>query len=187
MEKQENGFYSGYKHNWQEFKNVLLKYGIATLYHFTDSSNLESINKNGGLYSWAYCQRNGIDIFRPGGNDLSRNLDVQKGLQNYVRVSFVSDHPMIYVAQRHDRILSPVIMEISVEVIFMEKTIFTVQNASRKGVTASGSIEAFQLIDFPLFKKQYFELSDDEKPYYQAEILVYEHIPLEFICISENW
>lgn len=43
------------KTNWQEFKNIIEEKGVKKLYHFTDRDNLESIIKNGGLYSWADC------------------------------------------------------------------------------------------------------------------------------------
>ena len=50
------------KSNWQEYKAVLDEQKIAKLYHFTDRDNLESIIKNGGLYSWMECERKGIKI-----------------------------------------------------------------------------------------------------------------------------
>ena len=40
------------KTNWQEYKAILEQHGIKKLYHFTDRDNLESIIRNGGLYSW---------------------------------------------------------------------------------------------------------------------------------------
>ncbi len=39
------------KQNWLEFKQILEQQGIQKLYHFTDRENLESIIRNGGLYS----------------------------------------------------------------------------------------------------------------------------------------
>ena len=50
------------KSNWQEFKAILDQHKIVKLYHFTDRDNLESIIKNGGLYSWMDCERKGIKI-----------------------------------------------------------------------------------------------------------------------------
>ena len=50
------------KNNWQEFKAVLDEHRITKLYHFTDRDNLESIIKNGGLYSWGDCEDKGIKI-----------------------------------------------------------------------------------------------------------------------------
>ncbi len=100
------------KNNYQEYKEILERNGIKKLYHFTDRDNLESIIRNGGLYSWADCENKSIDIKKPGGSDMSRQLDVRDGLQNYVRVSFVTQHPMMYVAMNDGRISNPVILEI---------------------------------------------------------------------------
>ena len=46
--------------NWNDFKEILDQHHITRLYHFTDRDNLESIIKNGGLYSWADCDEKGI-------------------------------------------------------------------------------------------------------------------------------
>ena len=104
--------------NWQEFKEVLNRYNIKKLYHFTDRDNLENIIKHGGLFSWADCESRGINIPKPGGSDTSRALDRRDGLQKYVRVSFTTQHPMMYVAMNDGRISNPVILEIDPEVIF---------------------------------------------------------------------
>lgn len=68
--------------------------GIYKLYHFTDRCNLSSIIKQGGLWSWADCEQKNIIIESPGGSSLSRSLDKHFGLEHYVRLSFVKDHPM---------------------------------------------------------------------------------------------
>jgi hypothetical protein len=170
-----------FKTNWQDFQRVLLQHGITKLYHFTDRANLRSIRTNGGLYSWHYCQQNNIPIPKPGGSSTSWGLDQRKGLQNFVRVSFVKDHPMLYVAQQDGRITSPVILEINIELIYKSTTRYATQNAAKNGVTTESTFEKFNSIQFPLLRRRYFDLSAEEKPFYQAEILVLEKIPLEYI------
>ena len=98
------------KNNWQEFKAILDQHKIVKLYHFTDRDNLESIIKNGGLYSWGDCEDKGIKIAKPGGGLLSRELDAKDRLQHYVRVSFTAQHPMMYVAMQDGRLSNPVIL-----------------------------------------------------------------------------
>jgi hypothetical protein len=83
----------------EDFQKILQENNITKLYHFTDRNNLESIKKY-GLLSWDYCRKNGIPIPRPGGNELSRKLDQYIGMQNYVRLCFVPDHPMLYFAKK---------------------------------------------------------------------------------------
>ena len=91
------------KSNWQEYEQVLKEGKITKLYHFTDRDNLESIIKHGGLYSWKDCEDKGIKIAKPGGSGTSRSLDQRDGLQYYARLSFVPDHPMMFVAMDDGR------------------------------------------------------------------------------------
>ena len=56
----------GKRSNWKEFEAILSQNRITKLYHFTDRDNLESIIKNGGLYSWKDCEERGISIPKPG-------------------------------------------------------------------------------------------------------------------------
>jgi len=175
-----------YRDDWQQFRQVLRKNGITKLYHFTDKDNLLSIQARCGLYSWRYCEKNNIAIPYPGGDKLSRELDTRKELENYVRLSFVENHPMLYVAQREGRIKNPIVLEISIEVIFQKGTKFTTQNAVQKEVKSDESFETFNSIKFPLFTKDYRDLNEEEKHYYQAEVLVCEHIPLRYILNYNN-
>ena len=170
-----------YKPNWQNFQTILQQHGITKLYHFTDRANLSSIRANGGLYSWHYCQQNNIIIPKPGGSPTSWILDERKGLQNFVRVSFVRDHPMLFIAQKDGRITSPVLLEINIELIYKTATKFATQNAAKNGVTADPTFEKFSSIKFPILRRSYFDLTAEEKPFYQAEILVLQEIPLKYI------
>ena len=58
------------------------------MYHFTDRANIPSIKKHGGPYSWYTCEQKSIEIKMPGGNQLSRDLDLRYNLHDYVRLSF---------------------------------------------------------------------------------------------------
>ena len=171
------------KQNWKEIDQLLSTNGIECFYHFTDYSNLDSIEKNGGLYSWEYCEKNGIIISRPGGNKLSRSLDTKSMLQNYVRLSFVLDHPMRHIAQGDKRIINPVLLRISKEVAFWDTTKFYDSNAtdSQSKYIYDKEIVNFSSIRFSLFNRKYNDLDSQQKKLYQAEILVKEKIPFKFI------
>lgn len=170
------------KSNWQEFKAVLDQYSIKKLYHFTDRDNLESIIQNGGLYSWGDCEEKGIKIAKPGGGLLSRDLDRRDNLQHYVRVSFTTQHPMMYVAMQDGRLSNPVILEIDPEVIFWDDSKYTDMNATRSGAHKGGTLDDFKQIHFQSVKaRKHFDLPEEEQPYFQAEVLVKNFIPLEFI------
>lgn len=170
------------KSNWQEFKAILDQHGIKKLYHFTDRENLESIIKNGGLYSWMDCDKKGIKIPKPGGDDLSRSLDKKDNLQDFVRVSFTTQHPMMYVAMKEGRISNPVILEIDSEIIFWADTKYADSNATRNDAHVGRSLEDFKQIHFKSVKvRKHFDLPDEEQPFFQAEVLVKNFIPLEYI------
>lgn len=171
-----------YKNNYDEFKKLIEQHHITTLYHFTDRENLESIIKNGGLYSWADCEQKGISISKPGGSMGSRDLDRRDNLQNFVRVSFVREHPMMYVAMNEGRISNPVVLEIDPEVIYWQDSLYADRNATKNGALVGSSIDDFSQLHFNSFKAQkHFDLDADEQKFYQAEVLVKNHIPLQFI------
>ena len=172
------------KSNWQEFKAVLDEYKIVKLYHFTDRDNLESIIKNGGLYSWMDCERKGIKINKPGGSPVSRQLDSGRNLEDYVRVSFTTQHPMMYVAMKDGRISNPVILEIDPEVIYWNETLYANLNAAKHTIKPiiGPTLSDFKQIHFQSVKvRTHFDLPEEEQPYFQAEVLVKNFIPLEYI------
>lgn len=170
------------KNNWQEFKAVLDEHRITKLYHFTDRDNLESIIKNGGLYSWGDCEDKGIKIAKPGGGLLSRELDAKDRLQHYVRVSFTTQHPMMFVAMQDGRLSNPVILEIDPEVIYWQSSKYANMNATRNGAHKGETLEDFKQIHFQSVKvHKHFDLPEEEQPYFQAEVLVKNFIPLEYI------
>ena len=176
------------KDNYQEYKEILERQGIKKLYHFTDRDNLESIIRNGGLYSWADCEKKSIDIKKPGGSGVSRQLDKRDGLQNYVRVSFTKQHPMMFVAMGDGRISNPVVLEIDPQVIWWKGSRYADRNATKTGANVGGELSDFNAIHFNSVKaNKHFDLDEDEQPFYQAEVLVKNHIPLEYITNIGNF
>ena len=105
------------KTNYQDYLDVLSQHGITRLYHFTDRDHLQSIVDNGGLHSWADCEAKGIQIPKPGGDTMSRDLDCRRNHQNNVRASFTQKHPMMFVALREGRITNPAILEVSLDAV----------------------------------------------------------------------
>ena len=175
------------KTNWEAFQTILSHNGITRLYHFTDRENLASIISNGGLYSWADCEAKHITIPKPGGGSLSRNLDTRARLQDYVRCSFVKEHPMKYVAMQEGRIDHPILLEISPEVVSWEETRFSDRNAADNGAQVGSALEDLQRIHFDVFEENYFDLTDEDKHYYQAEVMVKHFIPLSAITNIGNF
>lgn len=169
------------KTNWEDFQKILYQHNITKLYHFTDRSNLKSIVECGALVSWKDAEDNGIGIAAPGGGSLSRRLDKKAGLEYYVRLSFVKDHPMMHVAQRDGRIDDPVVLEIDPQVIFFRDTKFSDINAADSEADVSDSLGFFNSLRFDMFRKGYFDYGVDKSPYYQAEVLVFHRLPICYI------
>lgn len=168
--------------DYEEFEKVLKKYNISRFYHFTDRDNIESIIKNGGLFSYGDCIRRGIRINRPGGSELSHELDYKQNLQDYVRVSICKKHPMMFTAIQDERIVNPVLLEIDTDVLFIEGNIFSDKNAVRNDANKGTSFVDFSKIHFnTVIQRSQFDVEEDEQEYYQAEILVPHHIPLHYI------
>ena len=176
------------KKNWNEYLQVLKNGRITKLYHFTDRDNLESIIKHGGLYSWADCRDKGIKIPKPGGGDLSRSLDRRGGLEYYVRLAFTEDHPMKFVAMGDGRISNPVVLEIDLEVALWEDDLYSDRNTTKNGAQVGGTLDDLKAIHFGLFwGRSYFDMSDEAKMYYKAEVLVKNFIPLKYITNIGNF
>lgn len=171
-----------YKTKSEEYKEIIAREHISKLYHFTDRDNLDSIITTGGLYSWADCAANNIMIAKPGGDDTSRSLDRRDGLQHFVRLSLCRDHPMKYIAMNDGRIDNPVLLEISPEVIYWSETRYADRNATKNGAQIGSDIDDFEEIHFSSVRaSNQFDLPEEEKEFYQAEVLVKNFIPLEYI------
>ena len=176
------------KSNWQEYEQVLKDGRITKLYHFTDRDNLESIIKHGGLYSWKDCEDKGIKIAKPGGSGTSRSLDQRDGLQYYARLSFVPDHPMMYVAMDDGRISNPVVLEIDLEAALWEDTMYADRNMTKNGANVGGTLDDLKAVHFGLFwGHRYFDMTEEAKMYYKAEVLVKHFIPLKYITNIGNF
>jgi hypothetical protein len=169
------------KANWRDFRKVLQDNNISILYHFTDHSNLKSIKDNGGLYSWFYCDRNNIVIPMTGNSSLGRSLDIEFGLEDYVRLSFIKDHPMKHVAMSEGRITKPYLLKVSPDVCYFENTRFSDMNAADRRHKNDNSLDFLSTLKFDLFEKKYFNLSLIEKKQHQAEVLIKTWIPAEYI------
>lgn len=137
------------------------------------------------MFSWSHCEKNGINIKEPGGSQLSRNLDSNKGLEDYVRLSFTRNHPMMFVQPHRNR--DHIILEIDPEVLFWQSTLYANRNATSNDVIIGNGLEYFNNIDLSLFKHpNHFGVPEDKRRYYQAEILVKNNLPIEFIKNINN-
>ncbi|MDE7025666.1 MAG: DUF4433 domain-containing protein, partial [Paramuribaculum sp.] len=116
------------KDEHQEILRLLKENGVVYLYHFTDRRNLESIRRNGGLFSWQSCKTKGIQIPFAGGDISSRMLDTRYGLQDYVRLSLCDDHPMMWRLKQNGYDL--VLLKIKIDAALLRDTLYSDMNAT---------------------------------------------------------
>lgn len=128
------------------------------------------------------CEEKDIDIPVPGGSEVSRALDKRYHLENYVRLSYVHKHPMMFAAVEDGRIDDPVILEIDLGILTERKFKFSDSNAASNDVCIGVSKEFLDdNVRFELFYEKYYDLEDYERAFYQAEILIEGFVPISYI------
>jgi hypothetical protein len=156
---------------------VLRREKILHLFHFTDSGNLPSIRKV-GLMSANHLAKESVTAIL-NSDPLSRKLDARAGLEKYVRLSFCSKNPMMYVAKKEGRISHPVLLKIKLEVVSRPGVLFSDCNALRSGAVISQRPDH---IHFDIVKMENaFAVPEHLRHFFQAEILVPSPIPPHLI------
>jgi len=115
-----------------DIQATLKYYGIKSIWHFTDLSNIQSIQKYGVL-SLRNLINNKIDVSCYGANELSHRLDISKGLDQFIHLSFVKEHPMQYIKAKNGEIPNPVWLEIDAKILFRNNSIFSDSVANKNG------------------------------------------------------
>ena len=161
---------------------TLKRNGIEKLYHFTDAANLPSIEKH-GLMSASNLVESGI-ASTMNSNDLSRSVDESTNLENFVRLSFCPNNPMMYVAYNEGRVSQPVRLEIKLEAVSRPGVRFTDCNAIRADArhSTNPSIVRFDVVR----AKTVFDVAVDLQRFYQAEVLVPSPLPRHLIIIPSK-
>ena len=161
------------------------RYSVSCFYHFTDRSNIDLIRKLDGLYSYEKLQEMGAEPPLPGGNEWSHEADARKGLDRFIHLCFRPNHPMEHVAHQEGRIKNPIYLSIHVDVINQDGVMFTDDVSNKSGVEIYTIEEAKKIIDFPvLYTRTDWNDPEIQMRLQQAEkyeILVPDHIPLEYI------
>jgi hypothetical protein len=154
-------------------KNILDKYGITSVYHFTDEANLETIEKY-GLQSLRNILGLNIDVKHFGAEELSHNLDQRKGLDQYVHLAFIQDHPMYHVAKKRGNLKNPVWLEIDSSILFDENTLFCDKVANQTNANIFGIDKIIKQINFDamLFETDFYRKIEARK----AEIMALSSI-----------
>ncbi len=111
-------------YTYKKIKSTLDRHNINFLYHCTDKSNISSIKKEGGIYSKKHLSENGLNVNKSASTKESKIEDKNRGLYDYVYLSYVPMHPMVLAAIRKGRIEEPAILRIDRKQAFREGTLF---------------------------------------------------------------
>ncbi|MCI1682849.1 MAG: DUF4433 domain-containing protein [Bacteroides sp.] len=172
------------KTEYYQIKQYLIKNHVNCFYHFTDRRNLNSIKKYGCLFSWKYCKEQSIQIEKQGGDYLSQERDLKMGLDDYVRLSFCSDHPMIWRLKCNGYDL--VLLKIKIDVAWSEKTLFSNMNSTDEQNSHGGTFKFLQMVDIDATKQHYLSRQSPNFKKHQAEVMVKTAIPIDYIINIDN-
>jgi hypothetical protein len=129
-------------------KDMIDKYGIRAVWHFTDRENIASIEREGGILSLAELERRGIELPVYGGNEWSQKADRQRGLDQFVHLTFIREHPMQYLAVQEGRFKEPIWIRIDSAVLLEAGVRYCAGVSNRSGSEILGQDEAISRIDF---------------------------------------
>lgn len=184
-----NELYLSLKPDASEIVKFLKENGIYYLYHFTEASNIPLIKSRKGLYSWSYLLSHGMKIPSSGGNNTSRAIDRDRGLEDYVHLSLCKSHPMAYrLHQRSCGRANLVLLKIMIDVVTFERTLFSDVNTTDK-LARIGSDKYFleEHLDFEAILDRLSICSSVSRfKKREAEVLVKTFIPLKYIVNIDN-
>ncbi len=171
-------------------KAIVEKYGITAVWHFTDKANLDLIQEHGGLLSLRRLEERDVVVPKPGGNEWSHKADRNKGLDKYVHLAFVDNHPMLYWAENEGRITDAMWVKIDVSVLMGPEVCFCTDVSNKNGVRILDHEEAIEELDFEvLFTRMDWnvcEIHERRKAAEKSEILVPDAVPIDKILGYEN-
>lgn len=167
---------------------LIKHYGIRCFFHFTDRANLDSIRKTGGLLSLNEMSQRGINPPKPGGNTWSHDADRRRGLDRYIHLALVENHPMKYVAERDGRIGPTVVLQINPAVLTFSNTYIAPDVSNKLGVQRHPATEAAKHIDFDVLYTwtdwKDSEIMERRRKAERSEVLVADFIPLDNIKLA---
>jgi hypothetical protein len=113
-------------------KEIFERYDIDSVWHFTDKSNLKSIEEY-GILSLRKIVDGGVSVNYYGADSLSHSLDRRYGLDKYVHLAFINDHPMYHIALRRGSIVDPVWIKLDISMLYEKSTRFCKEVANQSG------------------------------------------------------
>lgn len=163
----------------------MIRYGQLYLYHFTDRRNIDGMRKRGGLYSFQELGNSRVNEIFCGGNDWSHDADRMNGVDDYVHLCFIRNHPMEYLARQEGRIQETYWIFVHRDVLHLDGVRFTNDVSNKAGVTLLTNEQAVQELDHEaIFTFIDFSVANNQQRKQDAEkyeILIPKHIPLKYL------
>lgn len=160
-------------------KQTLEYYGITSIYHFTDKANLKTIEQY-GLQSLRNILTKNILVKHFGAEELSHILDERRGLDKYVHLAFIKDHPMYHIAIARGNLIDPVWIELDSSILYDKNTLFCDKVANQNGAKTFTIDDIPNKIDLSMLTYDGY-LSQEEwkvrKEIRKAEIMALKNIP----------
>lgn len=172
-------------------KSIIKKYKIDGIWHFTDRLNLESIQEH-GLLSRKTLNDKCIKIAVLGGNEWSQDADDRKGLDAYVHLCFLCNHPMQFLAVQEKRIQNPIWLKVDASVMLAPEVKFTSEVSNKSGVRLLNHSEAVSEIDFEILLPPFVDwrgkpdIHDRRNAAEKSEILIPDIVPIDEILEVNN-
>ncbi len=161
---------------------------VLYLYHFTEASNIPLIKQRKGLFSWSYLESHGLKIPYPGGDTLSRGLDRDKGLEDYVRLSLCKSHPMAYRLHKESNgDAKIVLLKIKIDVALFESTLFCDINAADSNAKIGDNLKFIENgFDFNAIKRDWIYSETRKHQKRKTEVVEKTYIPAKYIVNLDN-
>tara|TARA_B100000929_G_C15448239_1_gene400287 strand:+ start:261 stop:791 length:531 start_codon:yes stop_codon:yes gene_type:complete len=153
-------------------------------YHFTDLQNLPSIREH-GLLSLVKMEEMGLRPPKPGGTQLSRDLDAHYRLNRYVHLCFWNQHPMEYVQKQNGHIGETKFLEINPAILRTEGAIATKEVSIKTGAVPLPVEEMLPNLDLEVcYDKTDWKdkgVQARKQLAYKYELLIPDQVPLDMI------
>ena len=161
--------------------DVFVRHNINCLYHITDKKNYEDIRKAGCLLSRRVLNR-GKFSYVSGGGRLSKGLDNKLGLDSYVHLCFNPYLPMFW-KMLYEQNRELIVFKINPAIATMNTVLFSDRNSvDSMAVNATYDEGGLDNLNFnDIFSRHYYGESTELFKRRQAEILIPNVIPKEFI------
>ncbi len=154
------------------------------IYHFTDEANFPTIAQK-GLLSKVRMREEGFWPSVTGGNQLSHQLDAERGIDRYVSLCFTQRHPMRYTAQVEGRLLNPRYLAIKPDALKISGAMISFDIANAASSVLIPLVDALERLDNEVIYQR-TNWSDPEvqrrlRAAERYEILIPHHVPSDMI------